>query len=347
MTTAPPPVSPRPVGGSVVRRRTVSIATLLLALAVVTVSAPVLVAAAVTADLVTRRRGRPHLRLLALVVLALVIELVGLLGAAATWVLFLGGRYFHTRSAQRMHFGLQRWWTGALLTAAAHTVNLTIQVEDPAPAARGNAIVIGRHTSIGDAAIPAVLLGNLLGLEARYVLKRQLQWSPCIDVVGHRLPHHFVERESGDNRGELAAIHAVGAGLDEHTSVVIFPEGTFFTPERHDRAVARLRAGSRPELADRAERLRHLLPPRPAGTLTLLDAAPDADVVVLGHVGFEQFSSLDAIRRAVPFRSPVQLWVWRVRRDEIPLGNEAQVSWLYEQWERLDESIAQRLAARP
>jgi 1-acyl-sn-glycerol-3-phosphate acyltransferase len=334
------------VGGSAARRRTISVATLLLALLVVTLTAPLLVAAATVADLVTRRRGRPHLRLLALAVLVLVIELVGLLGAAATWVLFAGGRFFHTRLAQRLHFGLQRWWTGALLTAAARTVDLHVQVDDPGPAARGNAIVIGRHTSIGDAAIPAVLLGNLLGLDVRYVLKRQLQWSPCIDLVGHRLPHHFVERDSGDNRGELAAIHAIGAGLDDHTSVVIFPEGTFFTPARHERAVARLRAGTRPELAERAAQLRHLLPPRPAGTLTLLDAAPDADVVVLGHVGFEQFSSLEAIRRAVPFRAPVQLWVWRVPRAEVPIGNDARVAWLYDQWTRLDTSIAQRLADR-
>jgi 1-acyl-sn-glycerol-3-phosphate acyltransferase len=275
------------------------------------------------------------------------IELVGLLGAAATWVLFAGGRYFHTRPARRMHFGLQRWWTGALLTAAARTVNLRVQIDDPDPAARGNAIVIGRHTSIGDAAIPAVLLGNLLGLEVRYVLKRQLQWSPCIDLIGHRLPHHFVERSADDNRGELAAIHAIGTDLGEHASVVIFPEGTFFTPERRDRAVERLRAGTRAELADRAARLRHLLPPRPAGTLTLLDAAPHADVVVLGHVGFEHFSSLRAIRHAVPFRAPVRLWVWRMPREEIPTGNEARVAWLYDQWERLDDSIAQRLADRP
>ncbi len=347
MNTSPPPTPPRPVGGSVVRRRTTSIATLLLALVVVTLTAPLLVALAALADLFTRRRGRPHLRLLALVVLALVIELVGVLGAATTWVLFAGGRYFHTRPAQRAHFGLQRWWTGALLTAAARTVNLRVQVDDPGPAARGNTVVIGRHTSIGDAAIPAVLLGNLLGLDVRYVLKRQLQWSPCIDLVGHRLPHHFVERAAGDNRGELAAIHAIGTELDEHTSVVIFPEGTFFTPERHERAVAHLRAGARHELADRAARLRHLLPPRPAGTLALLDAAPDADVVVLGHVGFEQFSSLDAIRRAVPFRAPIRLWVWRVPRAEIPMGNEARVSWLYDQWERLDDAIAQHLADRP
>lgn len=337
-----PPPSPT-VGGTVLRRRSISIGGLVGALVVATVLAPVLFAAAAVVDVVERRRGWPHVRLLAMAILALAIELVGTLAAGATWVLFGFGRGFHTRPAQHAHFALQRWWTGALLTAAERTLHLRIQVEDPAPAATGNAIVIGRHTSIGDAAIPAVLLGNLLRLDPRYVVKRSLMWSPCIDVVGHRLPHHFVERNSDDNRGELAALRAIATGLDDHTSVVIFPEGTFFTPERRTRAIERLRNGSRPELAARAEQLRHVLPPRPAGTLALLDGAPQADIVVLGHLGFEQFNSLGAIRRAVPFRAPIRVWLWRVPRAEVPLDADARVDWLYDQWQALDRSVAERL----
>ena len=340
MTTPPP----RTVGGTVLRRRSISIGGLVAALAVATMAAPLLFAAAAVVDLVERRRGWPHVRLLAMAILASAIELVGTIGAGVTWVMFGFGRGFHTRAAQRAHFGLQRWWTGALLTAAERTLHLRIQVEDPSPAERGNAIVIGRHTSIGDAAIPAVLLGNLLHLDPRYVVKRSLMWSPCIDIVGHRLPHHFVERNTDDNRGELAALRAIATGLDDHTSVVIFPEGTFFTPERRRRAIDRLRAGSRPELAPRAEAMQHVLPPRPAGTLALLDGAPHADIVVLGHLGFEQFNSLAAIRRAVPFTAPIRVWLWRIPRASVPTGDEARVAWLYDQWLALDRSIADRLS---
>lgn len=336
--------APETVGGSAVRRRSISIGTLVGVLVLATFTAPLLFAIAALVDVATRRRGWPHVRLLAMALLAAAIELVGTLGAAALWVVFAGGRGFHTRPSQRAHFALQRWWTGALLTAAERTVGLRIEVEDPAPAATGNAIVIGRHTSIGDAVIPAVLLGNLIGLDPRYVVKRTLMWSPCIDLVGHRLPHHFVERNADDNRGELAAIRAIGTGLDERTSVVIFPEGTFFTPERRARSLERLRTGSRPQLAARAEALQYVLPPRPSGTLALLDGAPHADVVVLGHLGFEQCNSLAAIRRAVPFRAPVRVWMWRIPRAEIPEGDDARVDWLYDQWLALDRSIAQRLA---
>jgi len=200
------------VGGSVLRRRSISVSAVILALVASVVFAPVLFAAAGVVDVVSRRRGWPHVRLLAMVILALAIELVGIIGAGALWVAFGGGRYFHTRLAQAAHFRLQRWWTGSLLTAAEHTVGLRIQVEDPTPAARGNAIVIGRHTSIGDAVIPAVLLGNLLDLHPRYVVKRTLMWDPCIDIVGHRLPHHFVERNADEQleRDRRVASHRHG-----------------------------------------------------------------------------------------------------------------------------------------
>ena len=333
----------QPVGGSALRRRSISITAVIATMVLAVMFAPILFAAAALVDVFTHRRGWPHVRLTAMAILAVVIEFVGTTAAGLAWMVFAGGRLFHTRAAQHAHFALQRWWTGALLTAAERTLHLRIQVEDPAPAVRGNAIVIGRHTSIGDAAIPAVLLGNLLRLDTRYVVKRALMWSPCIDLIGHRLPHHFVERNADDNRGELTALRAIATGLDDRTSVVIFPEGTFFTPERRVRAIERLRNGSRPELAERAEHFEHVLPPRPAGTLALLEGAPHADIVVLGHLGFEQFNSLGAIRRAVPFRAPVRVWMWRIPRAQVPVDREARVDWLYEQWFALDRSVAARM----
>lgn len=341
------PSPPGAVGGTQLRRRTISISTVVGGLVLTVMFAPILFLAAALVDIGTGRRRWPHVRLLALVILALAIELVGIMGAFGAWLIFGCGKFLHTKSSQNLHFGLQRWWTGALLTVAQRTIGLHIEVEDPTPAAKGNAIVIGRHTSIGDAAIPAVLLGNLLGLDTRYVVKRSLMWSPCIDLVGHRLPHHFVERRMANNQDELATLRAIATGLDDTTSVVIFPEGTFFTPERHARAISRLAQGTRADLASRAEQLRHLLPPRPAGTLALLDGAPRADVVVLGHIGFEQFSSLQAIRKAVPFTEPVRVWVWRIPRSDIPIGDDQRVDWLCDVWQHLDASITERINERP
>jgi hypothetical protein len=47
-----------------------------------------------------------------------------------------------------------------------------------------------------------------------------------------------------------------------------------------------------PEAAARASRLKHVLPPRPLGTLSLLEARPDMDVVFCAHTGLEETNRL-------------------------------------------------------
>jgi hypothetical protein len=54
--------------------------------------------------------------------------------------------------------------------------------------------------------------------------------------------------------------------------LVVFPEGGNFTPGRR-RAVAKLRRRGLRESAQRAGRLHHVLPPRPAGVFAAIDAA--------------------------------------------------------------------------
>jgi 1-acyl-sn-glycerol-3-phosphate acyltransferase len=344
--TAPRPGPSASVGGSGARRRIRTVPGVFLAFVLLVLTAPVTFPIAATIDLVTGRRRWPTPRLLAMAIAALGIDAVGLLALGGMWVVSGFGRFTHAPYVQRAHFALQHWWTGALMDAAEVTLGLRMIVEDDTPARTGNAIVIGRHTSIGDAAIPAVLLGNRHRFDVRYVLKHDLQWDPCIDIVGHRLPHHFVDR-GGDSAAEALAIRRIATGLDDRSVAVIFPEGTFFTEARHERALRRLEAGSRPELAERAAGLRHLLPPRTVGTLALLDGAPDADVIVLGHIGFEQFNSLRAIRRSVPFRAPVRVWLRRIRRADVPVDAEERVDWLYREWARLDAEIADRVEERP
>lgn len=317
------------------------------AFAAVVILAPLVFAAAVVADLALAPHKWRHTRLAAFAAAALGIELCGVVAAGALWLRYGMGMRLRSDASLAAHHRLQKWYSTSLLSAARVTCGLRIAIEDPTPAAGGNAIVIGRHTSIGDAMIPAVLLTEHFDLRTRYVLKDDLLWSPAFDVVGQRLGFHFVNRSgrSGEG-GELAALRALARGIDTRSAAVIFPEGTFFTPARRERAIARLRESSRPELAGRAERLRYLLAPRPGGTLALLEGAPHADVVVIGNIGLEQFTSLKAIYRSVPLREPVQVWLWRVPNAEIPRDADRQLDWLYDQWERLDASIQVRMAER-
>ena len=77
--------------------------------------------------------------------------------------------------------------------------------------------------------------------------------------------------------------------------------------------------------------------------MTLLDGAPEADVVVMGHIGLESFSSISDIVGAVPISDPVVIHLWRHRRTEVPSDPDDQATWLVERWVELDKWVAGRL----
>ncbi len=304
-------------------------------LIVLVLASPILLVGTLMADLVTGRRRMRWTRLLALVLGVLVVEAIGVASAGALWVAAGFGHRTDSERAQVLNFRLEAWWVRSLMAVCRRTVRMDVVIDGLEHLTGGAAVVVARHTSLGDALLPADLCANHAGLQLRYVLKRSLCWAPCIDIVGHRLPNHFVNR-SPDDDVEIRALEELSRGLDERSAVVIFPEGTFHTPERAAKVVARLRE-TRPDIAQRAADLKHLLPPRPGGTFALLEGAPDADVVVIAHVGFERFSSIGRIVRSVPFSDPVRVELWRVPRADVPTEPGPRLDWLYDQWHRIDE----------
>ena len=70
------------------------------------------------------------------------------------------------------------------------------------------------------------------------------------------------------------------------------------------------------------------------------------DVVILGHVGFEGFSTVAELWRNVPLAAPVVVRAWRWSASEVPVERRARVDWLYDRWEELDQWIEDELAER-
>jgi hypothetical protein len=89
----------------------------------------------------------------------------------------------------------------------------------------------------------------------------------------------------------------------------------------------------------RPTRLRHLLPPRPAGAQALLDAAVGADVVVAWHVGFEGLDTFGGILAALgrPV-APVRMHLRRVPRAEVPAA-AGFAAWLDTVWLEVDDAV--------
>ena len=316
-----------------------SIATVLASLVFGIWLAPLILLAAIAADLISGIRRWRFVRLTLFSGAVIAIETAGILASAAIWLSTgLGARIRSNRSA-RLHDRLQYWYNSTILRAAQTLLGLEIEVEGIVAAEAANAVVIGRHVSHIDAALPAVVFGRY-GLGVRYVLASGLQWGPCLDIVGNRQGDVFVNRAPGYQSDDLGQISGLGARVDTGLVAAIFPEGAFFTPAGSKQALERI-ARHRPDELARSKALRHLLPPRAAGLFALLDGSPDSDVVVLGHIGLQQLSTIKSIIAAVPFQRKIRLRLWRISRCDIPDDHSARVDWLYNEWAILDEWIDQ------
>lgn len=316
-----------------------TIATLVIVGALLPVLFPLGLIVGLMVDTLRRKPGLRWTRTVLLIGLLVVFELAGLAVIFAIWLSAPFGYRMERPRIQRLAKWTMQWWAGRLLFVITLCMPIRIDLSHLSDdMLRGNAIVIGRHRSLLDAIVPAGVFGRL-GHTVLYTLKEDLRWEPNIDLVGHIMGHRFVTRAPADLEAELRPIRELGGRLDDDTVAIIFPEGTFFTEERKARIVETLEHRD-PEHVEAARAMRYLLPPRPAGTLALLDGAPEADVIVLGHVGFEPFGTIGRILGQIGTPHMVRLHGWRIPRSEIPDDPDGRIDWLFDTWTMLDQWIA-------
>lgn len=209
----------------------------------------------------------------------------------------------------------------------------------------GPVVMLMRHASMIDNALPDYTAGRAHGMGLRFVIKKELQSMPVIDIGARWVPSFFVRRASENPDAEAAQIRRLAhdLGPDSREGILIYPEGTRCTPSKLARAKAAI-AERQPELAVRAGRLRHVLPPRLSGPLALLDeTAGSADVVFCGHVGFDGLRALGEIWHGGLVGTTIRVRFWRYPASEVPESREERVEWLYERWQVLDDWIGEQL----
>ena len=324
-------------------RRWKSIPGLVLGAIVLVVAIPIWLPVAVVIDLARGKFRCPTARLLLFAVVWAWIEVAGVMMSGLFWA--VGQRRNH-----RIHYSLQRWWAARLMTALKWTTGLTLHVEGAEALRPGPIMLFARHASLADSLVSAYVTTTIGRLNPRYVLKKELLIDPCLDVVGNRLPNHFLDREAADSAPELQALEELVAPLDDDGVGVIFPEGTRANPKKRERSLERI-AASFPARAERLRELKHLLPPRTAGAAAMLRGHPTADVVMAWHVGFEGLDTFGGILRAIERRvAPIRLSLRRVDRSSIPRPEvddmEAFVQWIDSEWLHMDREVDVALAER-
>jgi len=326
-------------------RRLVTAPAVLVVTVLIAVSFPLWLVAAAALSPLLPGRWRP-LRLLWLMILYLVCESVLLVVLFGLWIASGFGARIRTPYFEGIHYDLVQGLLWVFFREARRVLNLTIETAGPAPDAYPGKplLVCCRHAGPGDSFTLVYALMHWYGREPRVVLKDTLAWDPAIDVLLHRIPARFISPNPAAGEDIEAQIADLATGLDANDAFVIFPEGGNFTPRRRERAIARLDKLGMHRMARRAEAMTNVLAPRPGGFLAALEAAPDADVVLVAHTGMDHLLTVGDVWRELPMDKRLLMQWWQVPRAEIPADREDQIEWLFAWWERIDAWIDEHRA---
>lgn len=318
------------------RRRIVSIPLIFVGFALFVVLLPVLALTGLAAGVVRRDRWALA-RALAMIGIYLASSVVGMLSAFFMWLASGAWLGLGRERQRRWYIALQRWWTGTLFWGIRRCFSLDLEVEQwPAGLGERQLLVFLRHASILDTLLAAALIANPLRMHLLYVFKRELQWDPCLDIAGGRLGCHFAKRDAGESRNEVRKLRQLAANLRTREGVIIYPEGTRWTPAKYERVLERIELTGDQRLYELASGLERLLPPRLGGPLALVEGAPAADVVFIAHTGFEGAVKPRDVMRGGLVGKTIRVKAWKVTSEEVPEDRDEQVEWLYDNWARMD-----------
>ena len=283
------------------------------------------------------------LRLLWMLVVGVTAESVLLVVLLGLWLASGFGRRIRTPYFEGIHYDLVQGLMWVVFTEARRVLALRIETDGPSPDAHpGTPLIVAcRHAGPGDSLTLIHTLMDWYHREPRVVLKDTMAWDPVVDVVMSRIPARFIKPDPRHGQDFESQIAELASGLDADDAFVIFPEGGNFTPERRSRGIERLRRLGLDSMADRAARMTHVLAPRPGGFLAALDAAPEADVVLVAHTGLDHMLTVRDVWRELPMDKVIVMRWWQVPREEIPVDRETQIEWLFAWWETIDAWVAQ------
>jgi 1-acyl-sn-glycerol-3-phosphate acyltransferase len=245
-----------------------------------------------------------------------------------------------------VHFRLEAWWGTTIFRAVVSLFGLRLEVENDADLGRGPYLLLLRHASTADTLLSSALVSRPHGLRLRYVLKQELLWDPCLDIVGHRIPNVFVDRFSDESEHEVRRVQALAQGLGPRDGILIYPEGSRFSKAKRERVLERYLESGDAKLLEYARSLAFVLPPRLGGTLGLLEGAPEVDVIVCAHTGFEGAASLVEIWKGALLHKVIQVEFRRIPRNQIPTERDARIAWIRDEWQRVDSWVESHQSSR-
>lgn len=323
-------------------RRPVTVTVWLVVSAAGVLASPLLLGIGMAASALTGRR-QPAI-MSRLIVTYFAHELGALVACGALWLAAGAGRWIHGPRSQRLHWRLVRWFFGGLAAAGRSALEIDVHAEPSPDAVRAlesdrPLLVFSRHAGPGDTIFIIDELLSRFRRRPSVVFKESLAIDPSVDLLAHRLPQAMLD--TTDREACEARIAELTAELGPRGTLLLFPEGGNFTPERRRSALRHLWREGRRRSAERAEDMPHVLPPQPGGALAALRAG-EKDVVFAAHTGLGLAAYPGQFWRDMPIGRTLHTRMWLVRAADVPATDDERVSWLYDWWERIDGWIAEQ-----
>ena len=297
--------------------------------------------AAVLAPVTRRRRV---LRLAAFALSYCLVELVVMCAAAQLWLRHATPHRGGAARKQPWITANQRllaWALGRVLDAGRRFLGFEVVVVETSDrtelASDDPVLVLARHGGPGDSFALVHLLLTRYNRSVRIVLKEILQLDPALDVLLNRLNCCFLATPSDDGRDTTARLTQMARGMGPGDALLLFPEGANWTPDRRQRAIHHLRRHHKTHAARAATLMTNVLPPRPDGVFTCLDANPGLAVVVVAHAGLDRMVRARHVWDQLPLTAPMTVRAWPTA--EIPKDREDRLAWLTLEWAVVDEWV--------
>jgi 1-acyl-sn-glycerol-3-phosphate acyltransferase len=323
-------------------RRPVTITTWVVMSILCLLLSPLLLAIAALAGAVLRRR-QPML-LARFMIAYCALELRILAACAVLWVGSGFGVRIRSPRFRALHYRLLRVFVCSLAARLRSVLEIDVRSLPDDRARRalgadGPLLFFSRHAGPGD----TLLLVDLLLRHDRQpsvVFKDTLAIDPCVDLIGHRLPHAILD--TSDREGSEARIGEVAANLAPRGILLLFPEGGNLTAERRRRALHRLWRKGRQRDAQRASEMSNVMPPQPTGALAAMNGRPGADVIFSAHTGLGLAAFPRELWHHTPIGETLRTRMWLAAANERPVDRDAQIQWLYGWWERIDRWVREQ-----
>lgn len=234
---------------------------------------------------------------------------------------------------------LLAWALGRVLGAARRFLGFQVVVVETsdatALAGMDPVLVLARHGGPGDSFALVHLLLTRYHRCVHIVLKDILQLDPAVDLLLNRLNCCFLGSDHGRDTTERLAQMACDLGPGD--ALLLFPEGANWTPDRRQRAIRHLRRHHKTQAARAAALMTNVLPPRPDGVFTCLDANPGLGVVVVAHAGLDRMVRARQAWDQLPLRTCMTVRAWPAA--EVPADREGRLAWLTLEWAVVDEWV--------